>query len=193
MNFLAHLHIADHCDSSLLGNLLGDFVKGDPAGKFQPHIVDGIKLHRLVDSYTDHHEVMKPAKQMFSGTSRRFAPIALDVFWDHCLASKWQTYHSESLAQFCKHSEVATQSEADFPLPERFKVTTGHMWKGKWLESYQELDNIEYALQRMSKRSPRMAGLASCFQHIEANYAELQLLFDTLYPDVLNAAKRASF
>lgn len=30
MNFLAHLHIAKHCNSNLAGNLLGDFVKGDP-------------------------------------------------------------------------------------------------------------------------------------------------------------------
>ncbi|MFA0070425.1 ACP phosphodiesterase, partial [Vibrio breoganii] len=30
MNFLAHLHIAQHCKSNLAGNLLGDFVKGDP-------------------------------------------------------------------------------------------------------------------------------------------------------------------
>lgn len=28
MNFLAHLHIAKHCNSNLAGNLLGDFVKG---------------------------------------------------------------------------------------------------------------------------------------------------------------------
>lgn len=88
MNYLAHLHIADHCQSSLLGNLLGDFVKGDPDSQYGAPIASGIRLHRLVDAYTDSHPVMQHAKQCFSSDTRRFAPIALDMFWDHCLASQ---------------------------------------------------------------------------------------------------------
>lgn len=33
MNYLAHLHIADHTNTSFTGNFLGDFVKGDPEQK----------------------------------------------------------------------------------------------------------------------------------------------------------------
>ncbi len=64
MNYLAHLHIADHCQSSLLGNLLGDFVKGDPSAQFSPEIARGIRLHRLVDAYTDSHPVMQQAQSL---------------------------------------------------------------------------------------------------------------------------------
>ena len=52
MNFLAHLHIAQHCNSNLAGNLLGDFVKGDPNKHYSDSLSDGIRLHRFVDSYT---------------------------------------------------------------------------------------------------------------------------------------------
>lgn len=65
MNFLAHLHIAHHCQSSLLGNLLGDFVKGDPTEQYPQSLVQGIRLHRWVDAYTDSHPVMKAAKSLF--------------------------------------------------------------------------------------------------------------------------------
>ncbi|NQF18717.1 ACP phosphodiesterase, partial [Enterobacter hormaechei] len=42
MNFLAHLHLAHLADSSLSGNLLADFVRGNPAEAYSPEVVDGI-------------------------------------------------------------------------------------------------------------------------------------------------------
>ncbi len=34
MNFLAHLHLAHLADSSLPGNLMADFVRGNPQGDY---------------------------------------------------------------------------------------------------------------------------------------------------------------
>ncbi len=190
MNYLAHLHIAEHSDSSLLGNLLGDFVKGDPSKQFSPQVVQGIRLHRWVDAYTDSHDLMIIAKSMFPKATRRFAPIALDMFWDHCLARHWQQFHSLPLAQFIDHAERTVKAEHSECLPERYSLVTGHMWKGRWLESYQELDNIHYALQRMSQRSDRMKPLAECFHSFEQSYEHLEELFFELYPDILEKAKK---
>ena len=121
MNFLAHLHIADHCDSSKLGNLLGDFVKGDPNKQYQPSIAHGVMLHRFVDSYTDQHPLMSDAKSLFDGSARRFAPIALDVFWDHCLASRWEEFHSESLRQFCHKAELRLLMQQNMLTSEQYE------------------------------------------------------------------------
>lgn len=189
MNYLAHLHIADYCQSSLLGNLLGDFVKGDPQGKYQPSIVQGVRLHRFVDGFTDNHPLVKQAKGLFPQGPRRFSGIALDMFWDHCLARDWDAFHHLSLELFCTHAERqvnATQTN----LPERFERINGLMWEGRWLESYQSLDNIGYALERMSRRSPRMGQLTECTPFLGQNYQQLSQLFARLYPDVLTASKR---
>lgn len=72
MNYLAHLHIAQHCESSMLGNLLGDFVKGNPEHRYSADIVQGIKLHRFVDTTTDSHALMLKAKEYFPGKSQHF-------------------------------------------------------------------------------------------------------------------------
>ncbi|MCG9681065.1 ACP phosphodiesterase [Vibrio sp. Isolate23] len=190
MNYLAHLHIAQHCQSSLLGNLLGDFVKGNPAHWYSPRIVQGIKLHRFVDSTTDSHALMRQARQYFGGKSRRFSGIALDMFWDHCLASEWPRYHKHRLKDFCDDAERVVRIESPEVLPERFVIVSQAMWQGRWLESYQELENIEYALQRMSTRSPRMGELSRCFATLEQRYQPLKEIFHCLYPEILNAAKR---
>ncbi|NOI13864.1 ACP phosphodiesterase [Vibrio hepatarius] len=190
MNYLAHLHIADHCNSNALGNLLGDFVKGNPDNQYDNDVVQGIRLHRFVDSYTDSHELVREARQLFAGKQRRFSGIALDMFWDHCLASNWQQYHDYGLRKFCEQQRVLVSREHDAELPERFTRVTAAMWQGRWMESYQDLENIEYALQRMSNRSPRMGELANCFNTLDKNYADLVKVFKAMYPDVLNAAQR---
>ncbi len=184
MNFLAHLHIADHCQSSLLGNLLGDFVKGDPSKAYSAKVSQGIKLHRFVDSYTDNHIIIKHCKQRFDSSLKRFAPIAMDMFWDHCLAKHWQDYHPQSLKEFVDRAETDITSEKEV-LPERFIAMTAHMWRGRWLESYSDLANIKYALERMSQRSMRMTPLADCGLQLEQNYHEFSGFFAELYPEVL--------
>ncbi len=190
MNFLAHLHIADHCDSDLQGNLLGDFVKGNPDGKFSDEVVAGIRLHRFVDKYTDNHSICRELKFDFEKAHQRFAPIALDLFWDHCLANDWNQYHSSSLELFCNHAEIeTTQFNGVDNVPERYRRVIPMMWQGQWILSYQDIDNIGYALKRMSTRSPRMAPLEHCIDDIRSHYSKLRAAFNELYPDVLEQSK----
>ncbi|WP_319552586.1 ACP phosphodiesterase [uncultured Vibrio sp.] len=188
MNFLAHLHIADHCSSHLLGNLLGDFVKGDPSKQYQADISNGIKLHRFVDRITDHHPIVEECKPHFKGAARRFAPIALDMFWDHCLAKHWHTFHQCSLDQFVSDAYQRVDRDVGDDLPERFLLLHSKMWSGGWLQSYQDLENIEFALHRMSKRSPRLADLTTTFAVLDQEYVILEAKFPALYSDVLQQA-----
>ncbi len=134
---------------------------------------------------------MQQAKACFSSQTRRFAPIALDMFWDHCLAKEWRLYHDLSLRAFVNGAQRQVQQAYPTQLPERFTRVSEHMWQGRWLESYADFDNIEFALQRMSQRSARMATLAYCFDSMNKHYQPLRQLFSSLYPDVLEKAKRA--
>ncbi|MGR5236602.1 acyl carrier protein phosphodiesterase [Vibrio alfacsensis] len=185
MNFLAHLHIADHCHSDLMGNLLGDFVKGDPSKQYCRDISNGIKLHRFVDRITDHHPIVEECKPHFSGVARRFAPIALDMFWDHCLAKHWSEFDSDSLEQFVAYAYHNVNEQITDALPPRFLLLHSRMWSGGWLQSYRELENIEFALHRMSQRSPRMADLTTTFKVLDNEYTDLEAKFSSLYQDVL--------
>jgi acyl carrier protein phosphodiesterase len=52
VNFLAHLYLAAPTDELLVGNLMGDFVKGRPeslVGKFPDEVILGIRQHRAID------------------------------------------------------------------------------------------------------------------------------------------------
>lgn len=71
MNFLAHLHLAHLADSSLSGNLLADFVRGNPAEAYSPEVVDGIFMHRRIDVLTDNLPEVTEAKTWFRPETRR--------------------------------------------------------------------------------------------------------------------------
>ncbi len=106
MNFLAHLHLAALADSSLLGNLLADFVRGNPQGEYPPEIVAGIMMHRRVDVMTDTLPLVKEARTYFSADYRRVSPITLDVLWDHFLARHWdQLVPNCTLPDFLQHAQ----------------------------------------------------------------------------------------
>ncbi len=102
MNYLAHLHLAEDSDESLLGNLLGDFVKGHLGNEYSPEIIKGIKTHRKVDAYTDSNEKFLACKKLLRPDRRRFAGIIVDLSFDHFLAKNWSQYSNVELIKFTK-------------------------------------------------------------------------------------------
>jgi len=55
MNYLAHLFLAGEEENAKLGELLGDFEKGNATGKYSAEIEMEIQMHRKIDFYTDNH------------------------------------------------------------------------------------------------------------------------------------------
>lgn len=189
MNFLAHLHLASLADSSLYGNLLADFVRGNPQGSYPAPIIDGIFMHRRVDVMTDRLTQVLEAKRYFRQEFRRVAPITLDVVWDHFLALHWQELEPEiSLNAFVNHarSEIVPMLPQS---PERFQNLNAFMWQERWLERYAELPFIAKVLQGMANRRPKLGALAGSFVDIEDNYLQLEQTFWQFYPQMIAQAK----
>lgn len=106
MNFLAHLHLAHLADSSLPGNLMADFVRGNPQGDYPAEIIDGIFMHRRIDVMTDNLAEVKEAREWFRPQTRRVAPITLDVMWDHFLSQHWAQLSPDlPLDEFVRYAE----------------------------------------------------------------------------------------
>ncbi|OEE88003.1 ACP phosphodiesterase [Enterovibrio norvegicus FF-162] len=195
MNYLAHLHVASCCQSQLLGNLLADFVRGKPDGRFQPQTVDGIYLHRYVDGYIDALDDIKVCRALFPPELYRYSAIALDIFWDHALVTHWETFHDAPLELFVKQAESDCQQASDLepsPLPERFAFMSEKMWREQWIQSYADINTLPFVLKRMSTRSPRMAPLADTAEVLIAHQVQLLDAFPSIYQQVLNAASTFS-
>ncbi|MDN8598321.1 ACP phosphodiesterase [Citrobacter sp. S2-9] len=189
MNFLAHLHLAYLAESSLSGNLLADFVRGNPQANYAPDVVDGIFMHRRIDVLTDNLTEVKEAKEWFRPETRRVAPITLDVMWDHFLSRHWAQLSPDfPLQAFVRYAHA--QVEIILPeSPPRFVNLNNYLWSEKWLERYSEMDFIQDVLNGMASRRPRLDALRDSWYDLDTHYDALEARFWQFYPRMMAQAK----
>ncbi|AFJ47988.1 ACP phosphodiesterase [Shimwellia blattae] len=188
MNFLAHLHLASLANSSLLGNILADFVRGNPETHWQPDVVSGIYLHRRIDVLTDNLPEVRTARALFRPDTRRVAPITLDVMWDHFISRHWQQLSAQqSLADFVRQARAEIVPALP-GTPPSFIQLNNAMWSEHWLERYRDMDFIARALNGMASRRPRLAALSDSWQDLDNHYSELEHLFWDFYPQMMARA-----
>ncbi|NDK97520.1 ACP phosphodiesterase [Photorhabdus bodei] len=193
MNFLAHLHLATLADSSLLGNLMADFVRGNPEGQYSADVVAGIRMHRRVDVLTDTHPLVIQARHLFSAPYRRVAPITLDIIWDHFLSLNWdKLVPTYSLPAFIHHARNQIEPHLYYT-PEKFQELNEFLWPQNWLIRYADLAFIADVLKGMARRHPRLSALSGSFQDIEQHYADFEALFWQFYPYMMEKAENKDF
>ncbi|NHB97103.1 ACP phosphodiesterase [Photorhabdus stackebrandtii] len=193
MNFLAHLHLATLAESSLLGNLMADFVRGNPEGQYSADVVAGIRMHRRVDVLTDTHPLVTQARHLFSDQYRRVAPITLDIIWDHFLSRYWdKLVPAYSLPAFIHRARNQIEPHL-YKTPEKFQEMNAFLWSQNWLIRYADLTFISNVLNGMARRHPRLSALSGSFQDIEQHYSDLEALFWQFYPYMMEKAENKDF
>lgn len=191
MNYLAHLYLADGTPDSLLGNLMADFLRGDTPDRFSPAVQAGIRLHRLVDAYTDTHPVVLECKRIVQPPFRRFAGIITDVAWDYFLARDWHQHAPEELGEFTGRV-YALLEERHEALPERLQRLAPRMIAGDWLRSYGTLDGacaVFPRAARLLKRENCLAEAGPVFRH---HCDEWEDAFRRFFPDLVSYVRTAS-
>ena len=92
MNFLAHAHLSGEDEPLLFGNFVADSIKGRQLQSYNRRIVQGVKLHRIIDAFTDQHPLVRNSVTLVKSDLGRYAGVAVDIFYDHFLAKNWCRY-----------------------------------------------------------------------------------------------------
>lgn len=184
MNYLAHLHLADHGEDALLGAMLGDFVVGSDLSAWAPDVQREIRVHRRIDSYTDAHPELRALKSRFPQGQRRYAGIALDVYADHLLARDWPQYATEPLADFSQRV-YALLLRRRSELPPRLQGLVPLMAAGDWLGSYRLRDSVDLAVARIARRLSRDGEpLIACLSTLREHEAETEARIARFFPQL---------
>ncbi len=188
MNVLAHALLAQQCGCSLVGNLLGDFVRGEPPADYPPAWRHGIRLHRRIDGFVDRHVASARSVQRLPADQRRWARVALDVYYDHLLACDWPRYSTLPLTQFTA-GVYAALDEHRAALPPGLVRFAGFMAGRDLLAGYRDPQVIAEVLTRLAGRVRRPNTLAEQFSGLVAARDGIADDFSQLYPAVLAFAR----
>src|ERR1043165_6512883 len=171
MNFLAHLSLSDNEPKLMVGNFIGDFVKGrNLASKFEPMIVTGIELHRAIDHFTDTHKVVQQSKKRLAGKYGHYSGVIVDVFYDHYLSAKWSDYYPETISAFSVKAYDTIQSY-DTILPLEVKGFLPYMVRSNWLVAYGTLDGLHEALTGIGRRT-HISNMPDAINDIKEKYQQ---------------------
>jgi len=188
MNFLAHLYLSGDRSRVMVGNFIGDFVKGrNLAGRYEPDVVLGIELHRAIDHFTDTHPIVSQSKKRLAGKYRHYAGVIVDVFYDHFLSSKWSDYHHETVEDFAQAAYKLLQ-ENDPILPEELKIMLPHMMRQNWLVAYGKISGIQQALTGISRRTPYVSNMEKATADLQEHYEAFLGDFTAFFPQLRDFA-----
>ncbi len=189
MNYLAHLFLSNYTPDSMLGNLLGDFVKGNAQGRFPPEVFEGIMNHRMVDSLTDSNAVVSSSKKLISRPRCRFSGVIIDVVYDHFLYRNWNLYSGIEVDEFIK-TIYGNLSKHAVKIPPRAELVIEKMIQEDWLSAYGTLEGIDATFRRMSKRLRRENTLSSAVEELEVHYHTLNSHFLRFFPQLINQMRK---
>jgi len=181
MNFFAHLVLAEPTPQSRLGNLMGDFCQGLDLKTLPVAVQAGIWRHRAIDRFTDTAAEVLQAKALFSPARRRFVPVMLDVLFDHLLLKYWPQLDGRPLAPLCQqfYQQLWQQRSA---MPPAMATTVTAIVQQDWFGSYQQLDNIGMALDRIASRIRFAHQFTGRIDEIRQHLPALEILFLQFYP-----------
>ncbi len=158
MNFLGHLLLSGDDPHVITGNFMGDAVKGRDLGAHPPGIQQGIRLHRRIDVFTDQHPLTLDGRERLRAQCGKYAGVALDLFYDHCIAITWAAHSNEPLPRYVQRMYALLEDHAHL-MPQRTQTMLPHLVRGDWLGSYATLHGIGRALHGLSVRAPMAQGL----------------------------------
>ncbi|MCC5886874.1 MAG: DUF479 domain-containing protein [Gammaproteobacteria bacterium] len=188
MNFLAHLLLSGSDPDWRTGGYLGDFIRGPLTGERPAAIERGIALHRHVDATSDRHAAVREAARLFEGPCRRWAPVALDVLFDHFLARDFPQWSQQPLTTFsgeCYQQLDARRAHLTDPA-RRF---LDRMADVDLLAAYANRSSVPRALTHIASRARRSNPLAQMDAILTDLEPELHAAFERLMPALLASTR----
>lgn len=152
MNFLAHAYLSFGQEEILIGNFIGDFVKGKNLLTYPADIQNGILLHREIDRYTDLHPLVKEGQSYLRPYFGHYASVITDIYFDYFLGLHWEKYSLISLETFAQQTYQLLLSRKEI-LPEKFVEMFFWMQSQNWLLNYRTQVGIQQTFRGLSRRA----------------------------------------
>lgn len=192
MNYIAHIHLGVHTETSLLGNFLGDFVKGSSFLELPIPLQHGIKLHRKVDQYTDAYSEVIDLKKHFPASLRRMSGVVLDIYFDYLLLKHW-TQFSKQVPEACFSAFYQELEQTQLSIPGSYNGVKSSLLEHRWLANYKHLSTCLRAFYSIEKRlRGKVVFAEQSMFYIERNHLAIERAFLNFYPQLQDFSRHTA-
>lgn len=186
---MAHIFLSHDQEQHLLGNFIADFVGNKELIEYDEKIIDGIMLHRKIDSFTDNHDIVREGTRRLRKTQGKYAPVVIDIIYDYFLCQNWSKFSDESIHNFRQKSYRTLSNQSD-KLSERIKLKVDRMIDGDFLSMYESLEGMRFVFEQMDKRTKFPSKFVEAAKTIENHYDEFNDEFLLFFPEINKIAKQ---
>jgi len=185
MNFLAHTYLSGCNEQIIVGNFMGDYVKGKNYVHLPELIRKGILIHRDIDTFTDTHSITRRSRLRLVECYHKYAGVIVDIFYDHFLASMWLDYCSIPLREYVDRTYDLLKRNYK-ALPQGIKVWFPTFLENNWMLAYQKVEGIELVLDRMSANTSLPDHTSFAIEQLRGHYDAFQKDFQEFFPLIID-------
>ncbi len=184
MNYLAHVFLSGDNEEIIIGNFIGDYVKGNEFENYSELIKKGILLHRNIDTYTDKNKIVRKSKSLLNKKYGKYSGIIIDIFYDHFLTRNWHKFSNYSLTDYTEklHKTLLRHSAI---LPEKVKLFLPSFIDNRWIMTYRSIKGIKVVLQRMSVITTLPDETDYAISVLSDNYGSIEEDFLSYFPGLI--------
>lgn len=185
MNVLAHIYLSGDSDDIIIGNYIGDYVRGKEYLNYPDQIRKGIIIHRHIDDFTDRHPVVHRSKLYFSRKYHKYSGVITDILYDHFLTREWDLFSRKPIESVTYNFYMAMVNNFEI-LPDKVKEMIPSFIINNWIESYQTVNGIKHVLKTMSRITSLPNETRFAIKELKKNYGPLQDDFLEFFPQLID-------
>ena len=158
-------------------------LRGKQINQYEKGILKGIQLHKEIDKFTDSHIIVKDSIELIKPNQGRWAPIIVDIMYDHFLAKNWMEYSDVPLADYIQEFYKILRNNFDV-LPANIQKMAPLMMDSNWLLSYANLEGIDRVLGGMNRRTKNKSGMDKAGHELKTYYTLFEADFKVVMKDL---------
>jgi acyl carrier protein phosphodiesterase len=188
MNFLAHIYLSFNDKEITIGNFIADSIRGNKYDHLPNKVKEGIKLHRLIDTYTDTHDIPKISSKRLHANYSHYSRVIVDIYYDHFLAKNWSKYSAIPLDVFVDDFYDLLEDNYEI-LPDGVKRMMPYMISENWIYNYSKMDGIARVLNGMNRRTKNVSKMNFAILDLEEHYDAFEAEFTEFFEELITYSK----
>tara|TARA_R110002051_G_scaffold56046_9_gene104037 strand:- start:33388 stop:33984 length:597 start_codon:yes stop_codon:yes gene_type:complete len=188
MNFLAHIYLSFNDKEITIGNFIADSIRGNKYDHLPNKVKKGIKLHRLIDTYTDTHDIPKISSKRLHANYSHYSRVIVDIYYDHFLAKNWSKYSAIPLDVFVDDFYDLLEENYEI-LPDGVKRMMPYMISDNWIYNYSKMDGIARVLNGMNRRTKNKSKMNFAILDLEEHYDAFEAEFTEFFEELITYSK----